>query len=305
VFIIQIAGDLTLAAGVNIRLVSGALSQNIFWQVAGFVVMGANCRFRGTVIATSYITTGQGVDLVGRLLAQAACTLGASPMITLPGQASASTSEATEAAKKQEALANAAMTAANEATANVLSATLATERAAQSARDAAAELTDATVQWQVDTDTLQDALALDLLLSQQLEEIRVAAATTLEATRQSETEVLQASVLRETAAVAAYEATAIIATAEIDRVNALLVASELLLERARVTKTTQDCNADLLAERDSTGSIQALSVALVACLDASVAFFVSIHSIFVASFDRSKRRVHRRHETGAVCRVGL
>jgi hypothetical protein len=339
VFIVQIAGNLTLGAGVNIRLTGGVLSRNIFWQIGGYVVMGANCRIKGSVIATSYITVGAGVEVVGRLFTQAACTIGAYAMITLPGETAAE-----EDLERHEAIASATISAANEATANVLVATTAAQLAAESARLATAELTQATRQWQVDTVTLNDALNIDRLLVQQFEEIRTATAASVDAARQAETKTL-----RETTAMEAYEAASAIATAEIARITALLTASELLLETDRRTATTeiaritalwtdprtatteiaritalltasellleterrtrtletQCTNVDLLTTRDDTGIVQELSVALITLLDASVCFCSSIYNVLVLSLDRSKRHLrHQSRYTDDTCYAG-
>lgn len=75
VWIFQIAGDLTMSAGVNITLAGGAQAKNIFWQVAGQASMGTTSHFEGNILSMTGITLQTGASLTGRALAQTAVIL--------------------------------------------------------------------------------------------------------------------------------------------------------------------------------------------------------------------------------------
>ncbi|MEX0680505.1 MAG: ice-binding family protein [Balneolales bacterium] len=75
VWIFQIAGDLTVAADINVTLSGGAQAQNIFWQVSGEVTIGTNSHFEGIILSQTAIHLLTGTSMNGRLLAQSAVTL--------------------------------------------------------------------------------------------------------------------------------------------------------------------------------------------------------------------------------------
>jgi hypothetical protein len=75
VFIIQIAGYLSVAAGVRVHLLNGALAKNIFWQVEDYATVGALSHMEGIFLSKTAVTLGAGSSLNGRVLAQTACTL--------------------------------------------------------------------------------------------------------------------------------------------------------------------------------------------------------------------------------------
>ncbi|MDT8337065.1 MAG: ice-binding family protein [Candidatus Izemoplasmatales bacterium] len=77
VWIFQIDGSLTQAAGVNIILTGGALAQNIIWQVADTVSVGTGAHFEGTILAMTNISFGTNSSINGCLYAQTAVTLDA------------------------------------------------------------------------------------------------------------------------------------------------------------------------------------------------------------------------------------
>jgi hypothetical protein len=60
---------------VNIVLAGGALPQNIFWQVAGFVDVGTTAHVEGIFMCQTSITLQTGASINGRLLAQTAVVL--------------------------------------------------------------------------------------------------------------------------------------------------------------------------------------------------------------------------------------
>ncbi len=77
VWIFQIAGDMTMSSAVNITLTGGAQAKNIFWQVAGEVVLGTTSHFEGVILSMTGITMQTGATMNGRLLAQTAVILDA------------------------------------------------------------------------------------------------------------------------------------------------------------------------------------------------------------------------------------
>ena len=77
VWIFQIAGNLSLSSGKRIVLIGGALSKNIFWQVAGKTTIGTTADFNGNILCKTAIVLRTGAKLHGRALAQTAVTLDA------------------------------------------------------------------------------------------------------------------------------------------------------------------------------------------------------------------------------------
>jgi hypothetical protein len=77
VWIFQVGGTLDMAAAKNVILTGGALPQNVFWQVADAVTIGANTHFEGIILGQTSITFGNHASINGRLLAQSAVTLDA------------------------------------------------------------------------------------------------------------------------------------------------------------------------------------------------------------------------------------
>ncbi|MEX0719554.1 MAG: ice-binding family protein [Balneolaceae bacterium] len=75
IWIFQIAGDLTVAADINVTLSGGAQVQNIFWQVSGEVTIGTDSHFEGIILSQTAIHLLTGASMNGRLLAQSAVTL--------------------------------------------------------------------------------------------------------------------------------------------------------------------------------------------------------------------------------------
>ncbi|MDP3129735.1 MAG: ice-binding family protein, partial [Bacillota bacterium] len=77
VWIFQISGSLSQAAAVQIILDGGALPENVFWQVAGAVAIGASAQFKGTILCMTSIAVGTSASIDGKLFAQTAVTLDA------------------------------------------------------------------------------------------------------------------------------------------------------------------------------------------------------------------------------------
>ncbi len=85
VWILQIAGDLTVSNGVIVNLIGGALAQNVFWQVAGKTTFGTTSDVKGVYLSKTLIAMQTEATLNGRALAQTAVTLDANA-VTQPAQ---------------------------------------------------------------------------------------------------------------------------------------------------------------------------------------------------------------------------
>lgn len=77
VWIFQISGQLTQAAGIQITLAGGALAKNIIWVVADTVAIGTGAHFEGTILAMTNISMGTNASINGNLYSQTAVTLDA------------------------------------------------------------------------------------------------------------------------------------------------------------------------------------------------------------------------------------
>jgi hypothetical protein len=87
IFIIQISGDLLQVAGTTVTLVSDGLAntngdvgtvplkENIFWQVAGAVVVKADAHLEGILLVKTAVTFQANASLNGRVLTQTRCDL--------------------------------------------------------------------------------------------------------------------------------------------------------------------------------------------------------------------------------------
>jgi len=81
VWILQIAGDLTVSNAVIVTLSGGALAKNIFWQIAGQATLGTASHFEGILISKTGITFQSGASFNGRALAQTAVILDANTIV--------------------------------------------------------------------------------------------------------------------------------------------------------------------------------------------------------------------------------
>jgi hypothetical protein len=75
VFIIRTTGSVVQAANTMVILQGGVLAKNIFWQVAGEVIVGAGAHLEGVLLVKTAAVFNTGASLNGRILAQTACTL--------------------------------------------------------------------------------------------------------------------------------------------------------------------------------------------------------------------------------------
>ncbi|KAJ7482977.1 antifreeze protein [Mycena galericulata] len=69
-WIFQIAETLSMAAGVKVTLVGGALAKNIVWVVSGAVTVNAGAHIEGVVLGKTSISLLTGATANSRLLAQ-------------------------------------------------------------------------------------------------------------------------------------------------------------------------------------------------------------------------------------------
>jgi hypothetical protein len=102
VFVFQIGGALTMAAGARVVLTNGAQASRVFWQVNGAAAVGAGAKFAGTLMAHDAVAMGAGTEVNGRALSlTGAISLdsnefySAPPVVTTAGGATAITNNAT------------------------------------------------------------------------------------------------------------------------------------------------------------------------------------------------------------------
>jgi hypothetical protein len=81
VWIFQIAENLSVSKGVNFTLIGGAQAKNIFWQVAGTVLIGTTAHFEGVVLSMTGITLQTGASFKGRAMSQTAVALDGNAVI--------------------------------------------------------------------------------------------------------------------------------------------------------------------------------------------------------------------------------
>jgi len=75
VWIFQISKNLIVSSGKAVVLRGHAQAQNVFWQVAGKVVLGTTSHFEGIILSKTLIAMKTGASINGRLFAQTAVTL--------------------------------------------------------------------------------------------------------------------------------------------------------------------------------------------------------------------------------------
>lgn len=81
VWIFQIAGDLSISAAKRITLSGGAQAKNIFWQVAGQVLIETGAHFQGNILSQTAITMQTGASLAGRALSQTMVALDSATVV--------------------------------------------------------------------------------------------------------------------------------------------------------------------------------------------------------------------------------
>lgn len=85
VWIFQITGDLSVSTNVRILLEGGAQARNVFWQVAGEVMINPGAHVEGNLLSQTAITLQAGSTLNGRALAQSMVALD-SAVVVKPAQ---------------------------------------------------------------------------------------------------------------------------------------------------------------------------------------------------------------------------
>jgi hypothetical protein len=70
IWIFQATSSLVTASSSRVRLINGASSCNVFWQVTSSATLGSGSTFMGTIMALTSITMGSGVTVRGRALAR-------------------------------------------------------------------------------------------------------------------------------------------------------------------------------------------------------------------------------------------
>ncbi|MCW2955727.1 MAG: hypothetical protein JWO69_596 [Thermoleophilia bacterium] len=70
VFVFQAGSTLTTATASRVRLINGAQSCNVFWQVGSSASLGTSSTFVGNVLALTSVSVNDGVTIAGRLLAR-------------------------------------------------------------------------------------------------------------------------------------------------------------------------------------------------------------------------------------------
>jgi len=83
VWIFQITGDLKSSAATTMVLGGGAQASNIFWQVAGEVILGTDSHAEGIILSKTAVNLGTGASINGRLMAQTAVAVAGST-VTAP-----------------------------------------------------------------------------------------------------------------------------------------------------------------------------------------------------------------------------
>jgi hypothetical protein len=84
IFIVQIAGDLTLDKSTRVELSNGALAKNIFWQVAGRVKVGEGSHMAGIILVKTDALFMTGSSLQGHVLTQTRCDLQSTTIVPAP-----------------------------------------------------------------------------------------------------------------------------------------------------------------------------------------------------------------------------
>jgi hypothetical protein len=69
IFIFQTASTLITGGTGNVTFIRGAQACNVFWKVGSSATLGAGSNFSGTILAHDSISLGNGVTVLGRLLA--------------------------------------------------------------------------------------------------------------------------------------------------------------------------------------------------------------------------------------------
>ena len=80
-WVFQIAQDLTLDPGAQVKLIGGAQAKNITWVVAGQAILNTNTVLYGNIMSKTLISLNTGAKVTGGLFAQTAVTLNTSIVV--------------------------------------------------------------------------------------------------------------------------------------------------------------------------------------------------------------------------------
>jgi len=81
VWILQIAGDVTVGSGASVVLIGSAKAENIFWQIAGQTTLGTTSHVEGVFLCQTSITFQTGSSMNGAALAQTAVTIDSATIV--------------------------------------------------------------------------------------------------------------------------------------------------------------------------------------------------------------------------------
>lgn len=77
VWIFQVTGTITQAAGQHVILKGGALAKNVFWQVAGACSFGTTSHFEGVLLCKTAVSFNSGSSINGSIYSQTSISLNA------------------------------------------------------------------------------------------------------------------------------------------------------------------------------------------------------------------------------------
>lgn len=83
-WIFQVAGGVTVAPGVKVKLIGGAVPKHIVWQSVGVVAIGTTVEFNGVILSATTIDVNTSAKVNGRLLSGTDVTLKATTTVTQP-----------------------------------------------------------------------------------------------------------------------------------------------------------------------------------------------------------------------------
>ena len=84
IWILEISGNVAVAAKANIVLEDGALPENISWQVSGKIEIALSAHVQGILLSKTLIAFASGSSLTGRALAQTAVTMSTTTLAASP-----------------------------------------------------------------------------------------------------------------------------------------------------------------------------------------------------------------------------
>ena len=84
VFVLKAGSTLGTAAFSSVKLVGQAQACNVFWIVGSSATLGATSVLRGSILATTSISLGAGVTIVGRALARDGAVTMINDIVTVP-----------------------------------------------------------------------------------------------------------------------------------------------------------------------------------------------------------------------------